>query len=61
MFFVLLGVLHSMTKEIKNKNVLVRLNPSLYEKFKAKCESEYKTMSVAIRQFILEYSKDGKS
>jgi hypothetical protein len=50
-----------MTKEIKNKNVLVRLNPSLYEKFKAKCDSEYKTMSVAIRQFILEYSKDVKS
>lgn len=49
-----------MGKENKNKDMLVRVQPSLFKKFKEKCENNYKGVSEVIRNFMLEYIKEKK-
>lgn len=47
-----------------NKNqdhrLTIRIPKLLIEKFQKRCSEKYKTMSEAIRDFIQEYSKEGK-
>lgn len=44
-----------MSKENKNKDMLVRVQPSLFEKFQNACENNYRTLSDVIREFMLDY------
>jgi metal-responsive CopG/Arc/MetJ family transcriptional regulator len=47
-----------------NKNIIklltIRIPKELEDKFKEKCQENYKTMSDALRDLIQEYIKDGK-
>ena len=47
-----------MDKEHKNKDMLVRVQPSLFEKFKNKCNQNYKSISEVIREFMIQYTKE---
>ena len=46
-----------MSKEIKNKDMLIRVQPSLFKQFKEKCEKNYKGISEVVRNFMIEYIK----
>ena len=43
-----------MSKENKNKDMLVRVQPTLFAKFQKECDKNYKTISEVIRDFMLE-------
>ena len=45
-------------KEKSNREIRVVMQPSLYEKFKDKCESDYKTVSETIRELIVKYLRE---
>ena len=47
-----------MSKENKEKDMLVRVQPSLFEQFKKKCEENYKTISEVVRDFMVNYTKE---
>ena len=47
-------------KENKDKDMLVRVQPTLFEKFKDKCEANYKSISEVIRDFMQQYIKEDK-
>ena len=47
-----------MDKEKSNKDLVVRVPPSLFNKFKQICSKNYKTMSEAIRDFMQKYIKE---
>jgi len=47
-----------MNKEYKNKDMLVRVQPSLFKKFKEKCNENYKSISEIIRDFMIQYIKE---
>lgn len=49
-----------MNEKHKEKNMLIRLQTSLFELFKTKCDSNYKTMSEVIRDFMVNYIRDKK-
>jgi len=49
-----------MSKENKDKDMLVRVQPTLFEKFKEKCEANYKSISEVIRDFMQQYIKEDK-
>lgn len=49
-----------MSKENKAKDMLVRVQPTLFQQFKEKCEENYKTISEVIRDFMQKYIKEGK-
>lgn len=46
-----------MDKENSDKILNIRVPPSLFDKFKGKCNENYKTMSEALRDLIQEYIK----
>jgi metal-responsive CopG/Arc/MetJ family transcriptional regulator len=46
-----------MSKENKDKDMLVRVQPTLFDKFKEVCERNYKSISEVIREFMVEYIK----
>lgn len=49
-----------MTKQNKADKVLsIRVPTILFEKFKALCDENYKSMSDTLRDFIREYAKQG--
>ena len=39
----------------KEKDLIVRVQPSLFKKFKNKCEEDYKTVSEMIRELMKQY------
>jgi metal-responsive CopG/Arc/MetJ family transcriptional regulator len=41
-------------------NLAVRIPEEIFEKFKAKCEQDYKTMSDTMRDWVRDYIKDFK-
>ena len=47
-------------KERMTKELMIMIQPSLYEKFKETCETNYSQMSEVIRQMIYEYIKRNK-
>ena len=48
-----------MAKEKKIKEIRVMVQPSLYKKFKKQCDSEYKTISEVVREFMNSFVKNG--
>lgn len=48
-------IIQCMSKENKDKDMLVRVQPTLFEKFKEKCEENYKSISEVIRDFMQQY------
>lgn len=49
-----------MNKTYADKVLAIRIPEPLFEKFKEKCNENYKTMSEALRDFIKEYIKEKK-
>ena len=49
-----------MTKEKRDKNVVVMVSKSMYLKFKESCEDDYMTMSEYLRSCIREKIKNTK-
>jgi len=47
-------------KEKLTKEIVVMIQPSLYEQFKDKCSENYVSVSEVVRQFIREYIKEDK-
>lgn len=47
-------------KEKTNKQIIFLIQPSLYEQFQKKCESDYKTISQALRDLVIAYVKEEK-
>lgn len=52
-----------MHKELAEKDLVVRVQPSLFKKFQKKCAEDYKTVSQVIREMMLRYvnSKNEKN
>lgn len=48
-------------KESKTKDMLIRVQPSLFNEFKNKCEFNYKNISEVIRDFMIQYIKEHKN
>ena len=46
-----------MRKENKEKDLIVRVQPSLFKQFKEQCENNYKNISEVIRDFMISYIK----
>jgi len=49
-----------MNKENVTRDVGLRVQPSLFDKFSAKCKNNYKTVSEVLRDFMTEYIKEEK-
>jgi len=47
-----------MDREKINRDVVVRVQKSLFNKFNKKCKNNYKTMSEVIRDFMVKFIKD---
>jgi ribosomal protein S17E len=45
-------------KEKLDKKLIIVVQRSLYEKFKNRCEKDYKTMSEVLRDFMVIYTKE---
>jgi hypothetical protein len=53
-----LSMLHRcMDKEKVTKDVVVRVQPSLFKQFKKKCKNNYKTISEVVRDLMVGYIK----
>ena len=44
-----------MDKEKATKDICIRIQPSLHERFKQACEGEYKTVSQVVKELMLQY------
>ena len=44
-----------MSNERAEKDMQIRVQPSLFEEFKKSCENNYKKVSEVIRELMLEY------
>lgn len=49
-----------MRKERVEKDLVVRVQPSLFRQFQQKCEENYKTVSEVIRELMRQYTKEKK-
>ena len=49
-----------MDKENSEKDLFVRVPPSLFEKFRDVCNANYKSVSEAIRDLMQRYIKEHK-
>lgn len=51
-----------MSKERLEKDLVVRVQPLLFKKFKQKCDNNFKNVSEVIRDLMVKYirSKDGE-
>ena len=47
-------------KEKFEKDMFIRVQPSLHEQFSKVCNKNYKTVSEAIRELMLRYIKEDK-
>lgn len=47
-----------MDKEKVTKDVVVRVQPSLFKRFQKKCKKNYKTISEVIRDLMFDYIKN---
>ena len=45
-------------KQKMDREVRIKVPEQLYSKFRDKCEKDLKTVSIVIRQLMLEYTKD---
>ena len=46
-----------MAKEKVDRDLYIKVQTSLYKKFKEVCDDEYKTVSQVIRELMVRYSK----
>jgi predicted DNA-binding protein len=46
-------------KNVADKVLSIRVPTELFDKFKALCDQNYKTMSDTLRDFIRDYAKQG--
>jgi metal-responsive CopG/Arc/MetJ family transcriptional regulator len=44
--------------EKKEKDMLIRVQPTLFKQFKITCENNYKSISEVIRDFMQKYIKE---
>jgi hypothetical protein len=49
-----------MDKENVTKDVVVRVQPTLFLQFQAKCKNNYKTISEVVRELMVKYIKEDK-
>jgi len=49
-----------MDKENADKLLNIRVPQTLFDKFRDKCNENYKTMSEALRDFMQQYIKEDK-
>lgn len=49
-----------MDKEKLEKDMFVKVQPSLYDNFKKACDKNYKNVSEVIRDLMLKYIKEEK-
>ena len=47
-------------KEKVERDIYLRVQPSLYKEFKESCDKNYQTISAAIRELMKKYIKDNK-
>ena len=47
-----------MDKENLNKDIVIRVQPTLFNKFKNACNINYKTVSEAVRDLMQKYIKE---
>ena len=47
-------------KDKIDREIRVKVQERLFEKFKNKCEKEFKTISIVIRELMADYIKDNK-
>ena len=47
-------------KEKINREIRVKVQETLFDKFREKCEKEFKTISIVIRELMREYTNDIK-
>lgn len=47
--------MYMQKKEKLDKDLVLRVHPSLFKKFQKRCEENYKTVSEVIRELMLEY------
>jgi hypothetical protein len=45
-------------KEKLQKDLIVRVQPSLFKKFQNKCTNDYKSISQVIRDFMIQYTNE---
>ena len=48
-----------MSKELAKKDMQIRVQPSLFDKFQQKCNENYKKMSEVLRELMVEYINKG--
>jgi hypothetical protein len=41
-----------------DRQVIIKVQPSLFERFEKKCKEDYKTVSEVIRHLMLKYIKE---
>ncbi len=49
-----------MDKEKVTRDVVLRVQPSLFEKFRQRCQNNYKTISEVLREFMVKYVQEDK-
>jgi len=54
------GLHKCMDKENVTKDVVVRVQPTLFVQFQAKCKNNYKTISEVVRELMVKYIKEDK-
>jgi hypothetical protein len=47
-----------MAEEKLERQIILKVQPSLFERFEKKCKVEYKTVSEVLRDLMLKYVKD---
>jgi hypothetical protein len=47
-----------MYKEKATRDVMIRVQPSLFKAFQEKCNNNYKTISEVIRDFMVKFVKE---
>lgn len=47
-----------MNKEKVTRDLSVKVQPSLFDKFSKKCKGNYKTVSEVIRELMINYVRD---
>jgi hypothetical protein len=49
-----------MDKEKVTKDIVVRVQPTLFLQFQAKCKDKYKTISEVVRELMVKYITENK-
>jgi len=47
-------------KEKIDREIRIKVQESLYKKFRENCEKEFKTVSIVLRELMTDYTKNDK-